>query len=294
MITGIVIGSIFGSICLIYLCICFRKHYCSSAAGGFSNAPKSELWTAENFQVQHPPTRTVMPMDMEVGFPQFALSAYASRDIGAVITGNTIKFHPVPGIEDRMVQTMTRVRDYFEVTVVGRTFGVCVGVGFASTPYPPFRLPGWERNSIAYHSDTGNKFFNDSHQGNSYASGFGAGDVIGCGYRPAHDGSSLAFYFTKNGRPLGVAFTTSYLNQETFACVGSDGECILEVNFGETPFKYPDAAPVYNHAPVAYAPGGYVEQPGYPQGTAPPEQPPSYAMYNQGQPSPPGYVAVSN
>jgi hypothetical protein len=259
-----------------------------------NNAPKEELWTAQNFQMQYPPTMTRTPIESEVGRPVFQLSPYANgRAMGTDIIGNIIRFRVERGLVDRMVQTATRVRDYYEVTVRSKSMGACVGVGFASTPYPPFRLPGWERNSIAIHSDTGNKFFNDSHHGVPYASGFSSGDVIGCGYTPSPDGANYAFYFTKNGKHLGNAFTTSYLNGETYACVGADGVCELDVNFGERPFKFVFGPnPAYNlhgassgstapSAPQPYAPPNYV-QPIYAQPSAPP--PPNYA--------PPSYSEV--
>jgi hypothetical protein len=49
---------------------------------------------------------------------------------------------------------------FFEIDVRALKPGAVLAIGFASTPYPPFRLPGWDPNSVAVHSDDGAKFMN--------------------------------------------------------------------------------------------------------------------------------------
>jgi len=89
-------------------------------------------------------------------------------------------------------------------------------------------------------------FFNDNARGDAYSQGYGVNDVIGCGY--LKNGNSWSYYFVKNGKCLPIAYSTSYLTNETYAVIGCDGDCSVTVNFGESPFRYAELAnrPVYN------------------------------------------------
>ncbi|CAG8740235.1 10422_t:CDS:2, partial [Dentiscutata heterogama] len=92
-------------------------------------------------------------------------------------------------------------------------------------------LPGWNDHSVGYHSDDGNKFHNDGFGGRNYA------ETWGCGYYP----DTGIVFFTKNGKSQGNAF--SGLKHIWFPTVGTDGECKVEVNFGdgEREFRYKEA-----------------------------------------------------
>ena len=59
--------------------------------------------------------------------------------------------------------------------------------------------------------------------------------MIGCGYYP----STGQAFFTKNGKNLGIAYTSLY--HIWFPTVGADGICSLEANFGQKEFKYRQA-----------------------------------------------------
>ncbi|CAG8772228.1 20063_t:CDS:2, partial [Racocetra persica] len=131
------------------------------------------------------------------------------------------------------------VMNYFEVTVKSMSSQVnTISIGLTTKPYPYFRLPGYHVNSIAYHSDDGRKFHSDPHKGGvSYSEPWGKGDTIGCGYRP-DDGE---VFFTKNGKFLSVAFSGNEVKHTWYPSVGTDGSCELEVNFGDSEFKYKPA-----------------------------------------------------
>ncbi|CAG8628212.1 16837_t:CDS:2, partial [Cetraspora pellucida] len=129
---------------------------------------------------------------------------------------------------------------YFEVTVLSNpnVKDTTIAVGLTTKPYPNFRLPGWNDHSVGYHSDDGNKFHNDGLGGQSYAKTWGeVGDTIGCGYYPKNG----TVFFTKNGKSQGNAFTG--LKHIWFPTVGADGECKVEVNFGDgdREFRYKEA-----------------------------------------------------
>ena len=56
-----------------------------------------------------------------------------------------------------------------------------LAVGFFAPPYPPFRLPGWQRGSLGVHSDDGRRYVNDTHGGMDFAAPFRSGETIGLG-----------------------------------------------------------------------------------------------------------------
>lgn len=59
-----------------------------------------------------------------------------------------------------------------------------LALGFAALPYPPFRMPGWHRGSLAVHGDDGNRFVNDSHGGKGFLEeAFSPGETVGIGMR---------------------------------------------------------------------------------------------------------------
>ncbi|PSR81392.1 hypothetical protein BD289DRAFT_372725 [Coniella lustricola] len=60
-----------------------------------------------------------------------------------------------------------------------------LGLGFVALPYPPFRMPGWHRGSLAVHSDDGHRYVNDLWGGDDFVKPFGAakGAVVGLGMR---------------------------------------------------------------------------------------------------------------
>jgi hypothetical protein len=70
-----------------------------------------------------------------------------------------------------------------------------VAIGLSTKPYPRWRLPGWHRHSVAYHSNNGAVYASNSVSGRSYGPSFKQGDVIGVGYLY----QSGTVFFTRNG-----------------------------------------------------------------------------------------------
>lgn len=86
--------------------------------------------------------------------------------------------------------TRTPVTIYFEVKCLSLSRGsfttsgeveAGLALGFAAPPYPTFRLPGWERASLAVHSDDGRRYVNDTYGGMDFTTPFQKGDVVGIG-----------------------------------------------------------------------------------------------------------------
>ena len=107
---------------------------------------------------------------------------------------------------------------YFEIKVqsLGRGRGTeesSLAIGYCGVPYPTWRMPGWERASIAVHSDDGRRYVNDSWGGKDFTSSFKKGDTVGLGMvfsksesPPEYGALSLAssglqveIFFTRNG-----------------------------------------------------------------------------------------------
>nr|POF05914.1 uncharacterized protein CFP56_53301 [Quercus suber] len=87
---------------------------------------------------------------------------------------------------------------YYEVTVLSRGKDGGVAVGFSTRKAQLNRLPGWETESWAYHSDDGCSYAGAS-TGKQYGPLYGSQDVVGCGVN-FKTGNA---FFTKNGVFLG-------------------------------------------------------------------------------------------
>ncbi|VDB91842.1 unnamed protein product [Peniophora sp. CBMAI 1063] len=129
---------------------------------------------------------------------------------------------------------------YYEV-LIHKMEGT-IAVGTACRPYPEYRLPGWNRQSAALHLDDMRKFFEDGDGGRDYASHLKVhpGCVIGCGY----EFSTGAIFFTYNGQRQPDAFPSVYMPRglaDVYACLGVQGECVFEVNFGTAGFAWKEA-----------------------------------------------------
>lgn len=155
---------------------------------------------------------------------------------------------------------------YYEVMIVptspesrvgdgeGSTVGEaaeCVVVGLSGSNFPLAGgvLPGWTKDSWAYHGDDGGLFHASGTMLHRYGPPFGgsgsscrpelpgaaAGDVVGCGL----DHRRGSVFFTLNGTCLGEAFTG--INEEVFPTVGADASRVLLFNFGredDPPFMF--------------------------------------------------------
>jgi hypothetical protein len=127
---------------------------------------------------------------------------------------------------------------YYEVKIkhMDSFAPVTIAFGYASIPYPSFRLPGWDRNSIGFHSDDGAVFVNDVDYGTPSGHGkLKVGDVVGAGYYVVKNGDTIVckFYFTVNGERLRQKYSdSSFEPAKIYPTVGSDSNCTLELSFG--------------------------------------------------------------
>jgi hypothetical protein len=207
--------------------------------GALHEASYDSYLAGEAFVRQHPeeklPDLTILPPWRDYTFYQHN----PPKDVKIKEGGRLIKFTIT---KDRSIQTQYPVPPaltaqdcfYYEITLLRKkSKHTTVAIGLASRPYPDFRLPGWNKTSVGYHSDDGRKFLSDPTGGCDYARPYDEGDTIGCGYEPA---TGIVFY-TCNGIFLGIAFSRVYA-KALYPTIGADGPCQLECNFGEKPFKF--------------------------------------------------------
>ncbi|KAL8859188.1 MAG: hypothetical protein Q9178_004291 [Gyalolechia marmorata] len=155
---------------------------------------------------------------------------------------------------------------YFEVKVLsyGRGRGgdaSSLALGWCALPYPTWRMPGWERGSLAVHGDDGRKYVNDTWGGKDFTSAIQAGQTVGLGMvfsipdtppdyasSPAQTPSiNVDVFFTRNGIKesgwslheeldaqidLGVDGLDGQF--DLYAAVGVFGSIEFEVNFNKT------------------------------------------------------------
>lgn len=153
---------------------------------------------------------------------------------------------------------------YFEVGIKslgrGRRNEECaIAIGYCAIPYPTWRMPGWERGSLAIHSDDGRRYVNDTWGGKDFSSPMETGDTVGLGITytlptdpPAYDNAlkklkttlAAEVFFTRNGHNEGGwdlhEELDAKLDQETdgldgtydlFAAVGVYGGAEFEIKF---------------------------------------------------------------
>ncbi|CAO3613492.1 unnamed protein product [Mucor hiemalis] len=142
---------------------------------------------------------------------------------------------------------------YYEVKILQLNEQDTLAIGFATKPYPRWRLPGWHRHSVAYHSNTGHVFASD--RGRAYGPSFKQGDVIGVGYLY----QSGTVFFTRNGHNLGKA--SIGFKYPLYPTLGSIGPCHVATNFGIQDFLFSAA----NSREAAYGPkqGSLLPPPAY-------------------------------
>lgn len=84
-----------------------------------------------------------------------------------------------------------------------------IAIGFVAPPYPSWRLPGWERSSLAVHGDDGRRYVSDNTGGKDFTTSFQNGEVIGIGMRMRphqwqQGAVSVEAFFTREGREVGT------------------------------------------------------------------------------------------
>lgn len=108
-----------------------------------------------------------------------------------------------------LVATGTPHTIYYEVRILpdSRKNEISLALGFAAPPYPPFRLPGWHRASLAVHGDDGHRYVNDRWGGKTFVPPFRRGQTVGLGMRFAPGaaglGTKVEVFFTRDGREEG-------------------------------------------------------------------------------------------
>ena len=112
---------------------------------------------------------------------------------------------------------------YYELRVLslGHEHGAdesSIALGYCAMPYPTWRMPGWERGSLAVHGDDGRRYVNDSRGGKDFTAAFQVGETVGLGMSfsipnnppvygapsQASTGIDTEVFLTRNGRKCGV------------------------------------------------------------------------------------------
>ncbi|KAL8774058.1 MAG: hypothetical protein Q9209_001166 [Squamulea sp. 1 TL-2023] len=104
-----------------------------------------------------------------------------SRD--ACLLGSLPSYFALP---DSPLITGMKKNIYFEVKILayGRGRGSdasSLALGWCALPYPTWRMPGWERGSLAVHGDDGRKYVNDTWGGKDFTGPIYAGQTVGLG-----------------------------------------------------------------------------------------------------------------
>jgi hypothetical protein len=174
---GMIIGSVLGGYVLVFgLAVYFSRRGRRSASSHQAN--EAHLWenqhplttldgcinnellqlNSKGHNVTNTNTNTVSvnnihPRNLKQGLGMSDLSTPEYRNSVTVLNeqygGHVLHFLPreVGGslslaVEDRCVQSVLPVMDYYEITIERLQTHRCLAVGFASRPYPYFRLPG--------------------------------------------------------------------------------------------------------------------------------------------------------
>nr|XP_019047055.1 endosome protein [Kwoniella bestiolae CBS 10118]OCF25985.1 endosome protein [Kwoniella bestiolae CBS 10118] len=125
---------------------------------------------------------------------------------------------------------------YWEVKMYDKPSTTEVAIGLATKPYPSFRLPGWNKYSVAYFASDGFKSHNYPFTASSYGPSLNEGDVLGVGYKPR----TGTVFFTRNGRKMDDAYT-GLQRLNLFPTIGANGPCTIHVNLGQAGFVFIEA-----------------------------------------------------
>ncbi|PIA18439.1 hypothetical protein COEREDRAFT_24638, partial [Coemansia reversa NRRL 1564] len=121
---------------------------------------------------------------------------------------------------------------YFEVRLDSLPESTNLAVGVAMKGYPPLRMAGWAKNSVAYHSIDGHAYY--SHPLNVCRQSIGSArtsDTVGVGWRP----NSGKMFFAINGAIV-CHIRTPWAHKRLYPIVSADGPCSLNVNVGARAF----------------------------------------------------------
>lgn len=108
-----------------------------------------------------------------------------------------------------------------------------IAIGFATKPYPAWRMPGWEENSIAYHSDDGSLYHNNVNYGTNIGKPLVQGDELKVLIeRGSNDPFLCRFSWFVNGvEDFGKVKETVWKPLSIFPSVGVIGDVQFEITF---------------------------------------------------------------
>ncbi|KAF9531977.1 concanavalin A-like lectin/glucanase domain-containing protein [Crepidotus variabilis] len=202
---------------------------------------------AKEYQVQYPPNSqpTDITLSQFLSIQEKGVSAWSFdpefETVNALLVHarTEITFLPDPAssscVQSNLPLPKLNEVYYWEVKMFDLPETTTVAVGLATKPYPPFRLPGLNRYSIAYHSG-GDKSHNYPFTSAPFGPTLKEGDVLGVGYRPRNG----TVFYTRNGRKMEDAFT-GLTRWNLFPTIGADGPCSVHVNLGQSGFVFIEA-----------------------------------------------------
>ena len=170
----------------------------------------------QGFQKQYPPES----VKTEITLSQFL----------SIQEKGVLAWEFVPDLEAgcTSVNTKTEVT-FLEVKLYDFPESTVCAIGLATKPYPWFRLPGWNKRSVAYVSN-GTRRISQPLSAKPFGTAMKEGDVIGCGYRPRYG----TVFFTHNGKKIDDAVMGH--KSDLFPTIGAMGPCSLHVNLGQMGF----------------------------------------------------------
>lgn len=126
---------------------------------------------------------------------------------------DTIRITDLPlysALEDNVNITSRLKTIYFEIKVIrmggfgwsGEEADGGIAIGFVATPYPHWRLPGWERASLGVHGDDGRRYVHNNLGGQDFTTSFKDGEVVGIGMTFSPPGG-VEVFFTREGERAG-------------------------------------------------------------------------------------------
>ncbi|KAG0747389.1 hypothetical protein G6F62_001464 [Rhizopus arrhizus] len=215
---------------------------CPALLATLSEDARISYEQAKVFQQRYPPDSipTDITMSQYVSIQEKGISAFEfeldTDSLSFVSARTEIQFFSGEGcLQTNLPLPRNQEVYYWEAKMFEKPVTTTVSVGVATKPYPSWRLPGWNKHSIGYFSDTGNKHFSNPFIGRPYSYGYEEGDVIGVGYR--HRTGTI--FFTRNGRKLDEACFG--LRYNLFPTIGANGPCQIHVNLGQMGFVFVEA-----------------------------------------------------
>ncbi|KAH7931066.1 SPRY-domain-containing protein, partial [Leucogyrophana mollusca] len=202
---------------------------------------------AKEYQLQYPPNSepTDITLSQFLSIQEKGVSAwcfepdYETVNSLLVHARTEITFLPDPAsascVQSNLPLPKLNEVYYWEVKMFDLPETTTVAVGLATKPYPPFRLPGLNRHSVAYHSN-GDKCYNYPFMASPFGPTLKEGDVLGVAYRPR----TGTVFFTRNGRKMEDAFV-GLSRYNLFPTIGADGPCSVHVNLGQAGFVFIEA-----------------------------------------------------